>query len=235
MAEEKENNGLELLENPDALAEQINKSEEFISKNKGVLAGVIVAIAAIIAGVIYLNGTSSEGDQEAQKELYPIQYYYSVDSLDAILEGRGEVASALDVAEDYSGTKAGNLANFYAGVAFLKKGQFDDAIKYLSDFSSDDFIVQGRAYSLIGDAYLEKEELAKAIESYKKAANYKPNAQFTPRYLMKLALAQELNGQIAESVKTYEGLLKDFPKATEASDAKKFKAKAKAQLQVAQG
>lgn len=117
----------------------------------------------------------------------------------------------------------------------MKKGQFDDAIKYLSDFSSDDFIVQGRAYSLIGDAYLEKEELAKAIESYKKAANYKPNAQFTPRYLMKLALAQELNGQIAESVKTYEGLLKDFPKATEASDAKKFKAKAKAQLQVAQG
>ena len=235
MAEEKENSGLELLENPDALAEQINKSEEFISKNKGVLGGVIVAIAAIIAGIIYLNGSASEGDQEAQKELYPIQYYYSVDSLDAILEGRGEVASALDVAEDYSGTKAANLANFYAGVTFLKKGQFDDAIKYLSEFSSDDFIVQGRAYSLIGDAYLEKEELSQAIDSYKKAANYKPNAQFTPRYLMKLALAQELNGQVAEAVKTYEGLLKDFPKATEASDAKKFKAKAKAQLQVAQG
>lgn len=235
MAEEKENSGLDFIENPDALAEQINKSEEFVSKNKGLLGGIIVGVALLIAGAVYFGGSASSEDTTAQNELYPIQYYYSVDSLDAILEGRGEVPSALDVADDYSGSKVGNLASFYAGVASLKKGQYDQAIESLSQFSSDDYLLQARAYSLIGDAHSEKNELENAIEFYKKAVNEKPNAQFTPRYMIKLALAQELKGQLAEAVKTYEGLLKDYPKAQEASDAKKFKAKAKAQLLVAQG
>lgn len=235
MAENKDNNGFDLIENPDALAEQISKSEQFISKNKGLLAGIVVGVAAVIAGAIYYNSTSQSSDYEAQLELYPVQHYFSVDSLDAVLNGSGEVVGALEIAEDYSGSKVGNLANFYAGVAYLKKGEYDNAIATLDKFSSDDLILQARAYSLMGDAYMEKADIAKAIELYKKASNEKQNAQFTPRYMMKLALALELNGQTAEAVKTYEDLLKEYPKSSEVTNAKKFKAKAKAQLQVAQG
>jgi hypothetical protein len=42
----------------------------------------------------------------------------------------------LTIAEDFGSTKAGNLANFYAGTALMKQGKFDEAIEYLSDFSS---------------------------------------------------------------------------------------------------
>jgi len=37
----------------------------------------------------------------------------------------------------------------------LKQGKFEDAIEYLKKFNAGDLLIQARAYSLIGDAYLE--------------------------------------------------------------------------------
>lgn len=235
MAEDKENSGVDLLQDADALADQINKSEEFIKKNKVVLAGVIGAIVLLVVGGIMFSSSSKEGNYEAQLELYPIQHYYSIDSLDVVINGNGQVDGALDVADSYSGSKAADLANFYAGVAQLKKGQYDDAIESLSKFDANDLVVQARAYSLIGDAYMEKGELATAITNYQKAVSEKSNEHFTPQYILKLALAQELNGNIAEAVKSYEDLINDYPKATEVNTAKKYKAKLSAQLIATKG
>lgn len=235
MAKKQDNKGLDLIENPEALAEQINKSEEFIKKNKTIIGGVIVVIAVAIVAAVYFGSTSSEKEFEAQLELYPAQHYYEKDSLDALLNGSNGTSGVLEIAEDYAGTKAGNLANFYAGVAFLKKGEFDQAIESLKKFKSSDILVQARVYSLIGDAYMEKAELSNATEYYQKAVDYKQNESYTPRYMLKLALAQELDGKLAEAVKTYETLEKDFPKSTEVTNAKKNKAKVKAQLLVSKG
>ena len=235
MAKEQDKKGMDLIEDPEALAEQINKSEEFVKKNKTIIGGAIGVIAVAIVAAVYFGSSSGEKEFEAQLELYPAQYYYEQDSLDAVLNGNNGAPGVLDVAEDYSGTKAGNLANFYAGVAFLKKGEFDQAIESLKKFESSDLLVQARAYSLIGDAYLEKGELSSAIEYYQKAVDYKQNKSYTPRYMLKLALAQELNGKLAEAVKTYETLETKFPKATEVTNAKKNKAKVKAQLLVSKG
>ena len=235
MAKEHENKGLDLIEDPEALAEQINKSEEFVKKNKTVIGGAVAVVALAIVAIAYFSSTSGEKEFEAQLELYPTQHYFDQDSLDAVINGSNGASGALDVAEEYSGTKAGNLANFYAGVAFLKKGEYDQAIESLKKFKSSDLLIQARAYSLVGDAYMEKNELANAIEFYQKAVDYKQNESYTPRYMLKLALAQELNNQLAEAVKTYETLEKEFPKSTEVTNAKKNKAKVKAQLLVSQG
>ena len=56
-----------------------------------------------------------------------------------------------EIIDEFSGTKAANIASFYAGASYLRLGDFDGAIRHLSDFSSSDFLVQARAYTLMGD------------------------------------------------------------------------------------
>src|SRR5688572_15703284 len=182
----KQENDLELIENPDALAERLTHgSEDFIKKNKNVLLGVFAAIALAIVGAFLFYNYKQSKSEEAQAAMYQAIYYFEADSLNKAMQGDGQFDGFAKITEDYSGTDAGNLANFYAGVASLKQGKFREAIDYLEDFSSDDIVLQGKAYCLIGDANMELGNKEAAADMYMKAAGYKENKSFTPQYLMK--------------------------------------------------
>ena len=208
--------------------DRLSKSEEFVAKNKKVLSIATLVIAVIGGLFIFYKYYINNQDKEAQAEMFSAVYNFEADSLDKAIKGDGKDLGLLDISETYDQTKAGNLANFYLGVSYLKKGKFDDAITYLENFKSNDLLVQARAYCLLGDAYMEKKDLESAVENYKKAAEYKPNESFTPRYLMKLAYAYELQKDFDSAVKAYDEIIEKYYKAPEANDAKKYKAKAQA-------
>lgn len=215
-----------IVENPEAIAEKLEKSEEFLKKNKDKLSYIGIAIALIIGGLVYWNNYKTTLNDDAQNAMFQAVYYFEADSLDKALNGDGNNLGLLEIISDYEGTKAANLANFYVGVIYMKKGQFEDAIEKLKAFSSSDALVQARAYSLIADANMEMEKYDLAVEMYKKAATHKPNKYFTPQYLMKLALAFEEKGDMASSADVYNQIITEYPKSTEATEAKKYKAKA---------
>lgn len=224
----KDTSGIEIIESAEALQKEIGKAEGFLKKNQSLLAiagGAIVAIALGIFGYNYWTNTQNE---EAQAAMMEATFAFEADSLSQALNGVGGSDGMLAIAEDYSSTKAGNLANMYAGIALLKQGKFDDAISHLEKFSSDDLVLQGRAYALIGDAYMEKKNAAEAISFYEKAANFKPNKYMTPGYLMKLALAQEVAGKKAEAIETYNSVINEYPTSMDVVNAKKYKAKLEA-------
>ena len=60
------------------------------------------------------------------------------------------------IAAEYSGTDAGNLANYYAGIAYLNTGKYTEAIDYLGKFSSEDIVLSALAKGAIGDAFAQK-------------------------------------------------------------------------------
>ena len=131
----------------------------------------------------------------------------------------------LNIIEDYGITDAGNLANYYAGVCYLKQGKYEVARLYLEDFSSNDLLVQARAYSLIGDTYMEEKKYEDAASYYNKAANYKPNKYFSPAYLMKEALAYEKLNQNDKAKEAYEKIITQYWESGEYQNARKFKAR----------
>lgn len=221
MAKKDQKEEQSVLESPEALAEQISKSEEFIEKNKNTITYIVLGIAVVIGGFFFWKSQLAEKETEAQAEMYKAQFYFDVDSLNRALNGDGNNYGFLDIIEEYSGTKAANLSHFYAGVIYMQQGSFDEAITYLDKFSSSDLLVQARAYALIGDAYVEKGDVSKGVEFYEKAANYKPNEYFTPVYLMKLAIAQEANSNFNEAISAYNKIINDFPKSQEVNEAKK--------------
>ncbi|MCC9165335.1 tetratricopeptide repeat protein [Pontibacter harenae] len=225
----KHNDFEELVENPDVLADRLTTgSEDFVKKNKATLLGVFIAIAAlIVGGFLYYNYRSTQ-NQEAQEAMFQAVYYFESDSLDKALNGDGQYDGLLSIADEYSGTDAGNLANFYAGVALLKQGQFAEAYNHLEDFSSDDYLLQARAYSLMGDAQLEQGKNQEAANLYTKAANHNANPFFSPQYLMKAGIAYEAGNDYSGAVKAYDKIISDFVASAEVADARKYKARAEA-------
>jgi tetratricopeptide (TPR) repeat protein len=196
-----------------------------LQKNKNIVIGVIAALVLLVGGWVGYSYYKKTQDQEAQSLMFPAVYHFETDSLKKALNGDGLHEGLVAIADDYGMTKAGNLANFYTGVAHLKEGKYDEAINYLKDFKSSDLLVQARAYSLIGDAYMEKGQTGEAISYYEKAANYEPNEFFTPQYLSKLAIAQEANKNYEAAIQTYNKIIEQYSGSSEVTNAKKYKAR----------
>lgn len=215
----------ELVENPQALAEKLHGAETWLERHPRTSMGIFTAILLIVAGYFGYRYYKNSVEADAQRQMFQAVYYFEADSLDLALNGDGNNLGFLAIIEDYGITDAAELANFYAGAAFLKQGKFEVARLYLEDFKSNDLLVQARAYSLIGDTYMEENNYQDAATYYSKAADYKPNKYFSPAYLMKAALAFELNKQEDKAIAAYDKIINDYFDSPEFQEARKFKAK----------
>lgn len=216
-----------LLEDPDALAARLAGSEDFVRRNSNALLGVLLAVVVLVGGFFGYTYWRGQQDSQAQVAMFRAVDNWEVDSLKPALQGQGDSKrpGLIKVAAEYSGTKAGNLASFYAGVALLKQGKYQDAYNALDKFSSDDYLVQARAYSLMGDAQLEQGKAKEAADLYAKAADYKSNEYFTPGYLLKAGIALEAAKDNAGALKAYNRIVDDYATAQEVAEARQAKAR----------
>lgn len=214
--------GTEFYENPEVLAQQLSKTEQFIENNKKIVLGFGGLIAIIIVAFFGYRYYMDNQNEMAQREMFQAVYWFENAEYDLALNGDGNNLGFLDILSDYGATKSGNLAHFYVGSIYLQKGEFDNAIDHLEDFSSDDLLVQSRAYSLMGDAYMELGNYSKAADQYGKAASHKSTEEFSPNYLMKQGLAHEKANNIEAAIKSYKQIVDDYSTSKEATDAKKY-------------
>lgn len=223
----KKDEGVEILEDPNAI---VDKANEFFDnkKNRTLVFSIGGVLAAIIIGFSGYNYYITSQNNAAQEELFQAQFYFEADSLGLALNGDGNSFGFLEIIDEYPGTKAANLCQFYAGTSYLRLGDYDGAIRHLKEFSSSDYLVQARAYSLIGDAYIEQDDFDNAYSYYEKAIDYRPNKYFTPVYLKKLAVAKENGGEVDGAVEAYDRLITDYPTSDIIDDAKKHRARLQA-------
>ena len=177
------------------LDETASKSEQWIEKNSKPLLITLISLVVVFLGYLGYNKFIDEPKElEAADELaFPRKYFddaavagSGVDSLLNLgLEGADGKYGFVDFAESYSGTNAGNLANYYAGVSYLQLKQYDKAIEFLSKFESDDEMLGPISLGAIGDAFSDINQPKDALEYYERAANKKDNEFTTPLYLFK--------------------------------------------------
>lgn len=225
MAKKKEEHKHELLENSEALKEKLVIAESWMEQNPKTVIGAALVVLLIVGGYFGFTYYKSNQNVQAQKDMFQAVYYFEADSLNLALNGDGNNLGFLAIIEDYGVTDAGNLASFYAGASYLKQGKYELARLYLEDFSSNDLLVQARAYSLVGDAYMEEQKYEDAAKFYNKAANYKPNKFFSPTYLMKEALAYEKLNQNDKAKEAYDKVISQYWDSSEYNNARKFKAR----------
>ena len=214
-----------LLENADAIEEKLEGFEHWVAKNPKVIISVLGAILLIAGGYFGFNYYKGNQNEQAQKEMFQAVRYFEADSLNLALNGDGNNLGFLQIIDDYGMSDAANLANYYAGFIYLKQGKFPSAVFHLKEFKADDLLVQARAYSLIGDSYMEQKDYENAASYYDKASSYKPNKEFTPTYLMKAALAYEKLDKKDKAIQAYQTIIDKYWDSTEVQSAKKLKAR----------
>ncbi len=214
MAEGKENLG-------ENIQTGLGKIERFVENNKQkvMIGGGVIAVVA--AGLIYLFMAYLPAQNvKAQKAMYMAEFAFAKDSFSLALNGQTTGATPYkgfaSVAKDFSWTKAGKLANYYAGICCLNLKRYDEAIKYLDNFSTSDPIIGALKLSAIGDAYMELGKTDDGIKYYEKAADFSKNESYTPYFLFKTGMAYEKLKKNEEAKKCYEKVRDQYPRSEEA-------------------
>jgi tetratricopeptide (TPR) repeat protein len=204
----------------------LSKIQYSFEKNQKVFIGVVVAVLVIVGGYFgYKSLILAPKEEKAANALFPAQRWFEMDSLTYVLNGNGIQNGALSVIKKYSGTKAANLAHYYAGMSYLKTGDPANAIKQLSEFNGKNTPIEYIAYGAMGDAYLDSKNPEKGIEYYKKAAANETDNFTSPLYLFRAALASEVNGKTEEAKKLYREIKEKYPYSHQAQDIDKYLAR----------
>ena len=207
------------------LDETASKTEDWVAKNQKIIIGLVGAVALFTIGYMgYQKFIAEPKQNEAAEEMFVAQQNFekatngvATDSLYKLaLNGAEGKYGFIKIADEYSGTDAGNLANYYAGMAYLNTGKFSEAIDYLSKFSSDDILLSTLAKGAIGDAHAEKNEKEEALSFYVKASESNVNDYTTPRFLLKAGkMALELNKK-EEALKYFTTIKESYDNSPEA-------------------
>lgn len=225
----KEDMSVEQENNP--IGEQFSKAESFVVENKKsllVIGGTILALVLLYVG--YQTLIINPREKNAAAEMFMAERYFEQDSLVKAINGDGNFKGFLALADEYGSTKSGAIAHYYLGFAYLRQGQYEEAIQALEEFNSSDEVLSALAYSGIGDAYLELNKMEDAVSFYKKAVAKSKDPFTAPVILMKLGMAYEMMNEGQKAVENYEKIKKEYTESTEARDIDKYIARASAKI-----
>ena len=137
------------------------------------------------------------------------------------------------VANEY-GYDAGNNATLMAATLLYKKGEYQQAIDQLKNYSPKEAIVGAAAKSLEGDCYVNLKNYDEAVKCFDSAISISDdNSYYTPLFMIKKATVLREQGKYADELKVLENIRDNYPEYCNAYrfDADKYIARAKYQAE----
>lgn len=223
MAEQKNQN--EHLNVEDALTQ----SEAFLIKYKNAIIGGVVAVIIIVAGfIMYKNLYAEPREEKAQAALFKGQEYFEQDAFEQALNGDSiGYTGFLKVADDYSGTKAANLAKAYAGICYAQLGKYEEAVKMLDSFNGKDQMVAPVILGAAGNCYAQLGQLDKAASTLLSAADKADNNTLSPIFLIQAGEILVKQGKYDDAVNAYTKIKDKYFQSYQAMDIDKYIEQAK--------
>ncbi len=206
------------------LQQEQTSTENFIKKNQKSLTYALVAAIVLIGGFFgYTELYQKPREAKAADAMFMAEKYFANDSSNFVLNGDGQSKGVLYIIKEFSGTKAANLAKYYAGVSYFRMNDFNKSIEYLKDFSTDAKQIQAVAYGTLGDAYASLNKVDEAVSHYKKAGEYFPEDEaISSEYLFRAAAYLELNNKTDEAIELYTKIKNEYPKSEKGFMADKY-------------
>ncbi|MEO0526794.1 MAG: tetratricopeptide repeat protein [Bacteroidota bacterium] len=209
-----------------SLDQGASKTEEWVSRNQNYILGVIGVVAVAVLGYLAYNQfVQKPKEASAANELYYPQQYFdqalnsttAKDSLyNLALNGGEGKYGFLDIIDEYSGTKAANLASYSAGMSYLNMQKYEEAIRYLENFSSDDAILGALSKGSIGDAFMQLGQTSDALGYYEKAISHDGNEYTSPKFLYKAGTAALELDQREKALQYFQRIKDEYGDSEEA-------------------
>lgn len=211
-------------QDPLDLEEAMSSSEAFIIKYKNKFLAGIAAIVIVVVGILgYQHFISEPNEKKASEALFKGEQYFLADNYELALNGDSlGYEGFIKVANEFSGTDAGELANAYAGICHAQLGQYEEAVKYLNNFSADDQLASPALMATMGNCYAQLGQLEKAAATLVKAANKANSHALSPIYLIQAGQIYEKLGKKSEAVSAYQTIKDKYFNSYQSMDIDKY-------------
>lgn len=196
------------------------KSEAFLTKYRKPIFIAVAAIVIVIAGFFaYKSLFAGPREEKASTALAKGQEYFNNEIFDKALNGDGQGYTGFNaIASDYSGTDAANLAHLYAGLCYANLGKWKEAQQALDAYSpSSDAMVSPAAVAALGNVYAHLNQLDKAVNNLKKAADMADskaadgaNYSLSPIFLLQAGEILENQNKKDEALSLYQDIKKKY-------------------------
>ncbi len=205
------------------IEEGLSKTEQFVEKNWKVWGSIIALLISLFVGYyLYQNLYKAPRNETAKNQLFIGEQYFEKDSFRLALDGKDNFDGFISISEKYSNTKSGQLATYYCGISYLRIGEYQNAIKMLDKFNSNDNLLMSIANTAIGDAFSELNQPNEAIEYYEKSIKIHSNKITTPITLMKCAILFELQEDYTRAIDCYNTIKEQYPESKLAENIDKY-------------
>lgn len=217
------NNTQEQEDQLKTIEESLTKAEMYVEKNKNNLMVIVVAIAVGFSAFFAFDRFYVQPNEEnAATEMYMAEKNFELGKYQEALDGDEQFAGLLEIIDSYGSTNSGNLAEYYAGISYLKLGDAETAIEHLDNFSSEDEMLAPIAKGAIGDAFSELGQDEEALNYYITAAELRTNDFTTPVFLMKAANAAYSLGNKKQALSLYTRIQDEFSTSREGQNIGKY-------------
>ena len=190
----------------------------YFENNRSVVFGaaaVILLIATLIVGLSWNQGRQNE---KALSEMAVAVQHFESGDFQAALDGDASFTGLVEIADRYGSTDSGNLANYYAGDAFFRVGDLDQALEYFEAFSKDANYLGASAFAGEASIHELKGDPAKAGDLFARAARVFESDITSPMFLESAARAYVAAGNTKKAIDAYESIQEDFPASSQAQN-----------------
>jgi tetratricopeptide (TPR) repeat protein len=203
--------------------EALTGAGKWIEDNANLISWVICGIAVVVMAIIAINNyvIKPKALEASNENAKAVVYFMNGDYDKALFGDDSECIGFEAIADEYSHYQQGKLAALYAGICYYEKGEYEEAAKYLKKFDADDLNIDPAAKQLLGDAYVELGEFAKAAKAFESAAK-SGNELIAPMSLKKAGLVYLHEGENAKALKAFKAIKENYPTSAEAQDIDKY-------------
>lgn len=213
------------------IEEVLSASEHFIEKNQKKILTSLLAIIIVVGGVVAYNYLYKQPrNEKALTALYKGERYFQQqeDSL-AIFGNGNDYIGFEQIAKDFHGTKASDLAQIYAGISYSRLGNNEQALKHLNKFKGGDILITPAVMGAVGDIYMNMGNTEKAISTFNSAAKKANDELLSPIFYHKAGIAYLASNNYNKAIETFEMIKDKYINTPQAQEADKYIEAAKLQ------
>jgi tetratricopeptide (TPR) repeat protein len=171
-------------------------------------------LALVVLGVALTMWRNSRNEKASELLAQTVPLFEQGQYAQALRDSTGRVGLTT-IADEYGGTKAGNLARFYAAQALYETKRYDDALRYFRDFDGEGTFLGPNALAAEAAILENKGQHAEAARAYVKAADASDSDLFAPGYLLNAARAYLAAGDAAAAKAALDRIKEDYELAPE--------------------
>ena len=207
----------------DILIEYSSRFMFFYEKNKATVIGggigIILVIALAIGYFVHMN----QQETQAQLLLGTAEQSFMIGDFETALYGDDATLGFVQIANNFSRTNAGQLANYYAAVSEFELGNFESALDYIDRFNKPRGILGVAPTSLHAVILSELGRYAEAAAMFERAATMDENSATTPYNLLEAAYAYEEAGNYDKALEMAERILNRYGSSPQVANAQRLK------------